>query len=38
MSTVVGLHPDIIDIAALPPGWIARRSAPGQPWDWKENP
>jgi hypothetical protein len=32
MSTVVGLHPDVLDVADLPPGWSAVRDSAGTPW------
>jgi hypothetical protein len=39
MSEVVDRHPDLAEIANLPPGWSARRTAVGEPWlrrqdDW----
>ncbi|MEO8375239.1 MAG: hypothetical protein ABI471_08435 [Sphingomonas bacterium] len=39
MSEVVDRHPDLDEIAELPPGWSASRTAVGQPWskqkdDW----
>ena len=39
MSEVVDRHPDLDEIAGLPPGWSATRAAVGQPWskhkdDW----
>lgn len=32
MKTVVSIHPSIVEVADLPPGWSAVRSAAGQPW------
>ena len=32
MSEVVLRHPDLVEIAGLPPGWSAARPAAGQPW------
>ena len=32
MSTIVGLHPDVAEIASLPPGWSATRGAIDHPW------
>lgn len=32
MSTVVDRHPDVNEIADLPPGWSAERPAVGEPW------
>ena len=32
MSEVVDHHPDLHEIADLPPGWSARRVAAGEPW------
>jgi hypothetical protein len=32
MSEVVERHPDLVDIATLPPGWSATRAAPSEPW------
>lgn len=39
MSEVVDRHPDLAEIAPLPPGWSATRTAAGEPWlrqqdDW----
>ena len=39
MSHVLDRHPELEDIASLPPGWSARRTTVGQPWsiersDW----
>ena len=41
MSTVLSLHPDLDEIASLPPGWSATRNAIGELWakqqdDWGE--
>lgn len=41
MSEVINLHPDLDEIAGLPPGWSATRPAVDQPWlmqadDWSE--
>jgi hypothetical protein len=32
MSEVVGRHPELVEIAELPVGWSASRSAVGQSW------
>ncbi|MDP2258461.1 MAG: hypothetical protein Q8J89_01915 [Caulobacter sp.] len=32
MKTAVDRHPDLEEIAELPPDWSASRAAPGQPW------
>ena len=32
MATVVKLHPEISEIADLPPGWVAERTALNKPW------
>jgi hypothetical protein len=32
MGTIVRLHPSIVEIAALPPGWIATRESAAAPW------
>ncbi len=32
LRSVYRLDPSIGDLADLPPGWQARRSAPGDPW------
>jgi diadenosine tetraphosphate (Ap4A) HIT family hydrolase len=37
MSTVLELHPDLTDIASLPPGWTANRTAAGQPWSMQRD-
>ena len=39
MSEVLERHPDLEEIASLPPGWSATRAAAGKPWmkqrhDW----
>jgi hypothetical protein len=39
MSEVIDRHPDLDEIASLPPGWSATRAAVGEPWlkqqdDW----
>lgn len=39
MSEVVERHPDLEEIASLPPGWSATRASVGHPWirqrgDW----
>ncbi|NRP18135.1 hypothetical protein LPJGGPFB_01365 [Ensifer adhaerens] len=39
MSEVVDGHPDLDEIASLPPGWSATRASVGEPWlkqqdDW----
>ncbi|WP_069058616.1 hypothetical protein [Sinorhizobium sp. RAC02] len=41
MSEVIALHPDLDEVASLPPGWSATRAAVGQPWmkqqdDWEQ--
>lgn len=40
MSGVLDRHPELEEIASLPPGWTARRAAFGEPWsmtqdDWE---
>jgi hypothetical protein len=40
MSEVAKRHPDIVEVACLPPGWTATRAAVGEPWskqqdDWE---
>ena len=42
MSEIVDRHPDLDEIAELPPGWSATRKAVGEPWakrkdDWGPN-
>jgi hypothetical protein len=37
MSSVVDKHPDLAEIANLPPGWTATRGAPGEPWETSQN-
>lgn len=37
MSEVVERHPDLIEIASLPPGWSATRAAVGEPWTKQQN-
>ena len=32
MADAVALDPSIREVADLPPGWTAWRSAPGKPW------
>lgn len=32
MGTIVRLHPSIVEIATLPPGWVARRDSAAAPW------
>jgi hypothetical protein len=32
MSTVLNVHPELVEIADLPPGWTASRAADGRPW------
>lgn len=32
MSEIIGRHPELQDMASLPPGWSARRAAVGEPW------
>ncbi|MEO9129875.1 MAG: hypothetical protein ABI240_01570 [Sphingomonas sp.] len=32
MSEVLDLHPNLFEIAELPPGWTARRITVGAPW------
>jgi hypothetical protein len=41
MSEVLDLHPDLDEIANLPPGWSATRVGIGEPWskrqeDWAQ--
>ena len=37
MSTVLGLHPELQEIADLPPGWTAKRLAVGQRWSMQQD-
>ncbi|WP_129586432.1 hypothetical protein [Sphingomonas montana] len=37
MSTVVDRHPGLVEIATLPPGWSASRTAAGQSWTLQED-
>lgn len=37
MSEVLGLHPELVQIADLPAGWSASRSAVGQPWETRKD-
>ena len=32
MGNMLKLDPTLAGIAELPPGWVARRRAPGEPW------
>jgi len=32
LSEVVALHPDVLDVADLPPGWDASRTDKNAPW------
>lgn len=32
MSTVLDVHPDLMEVANLPPGWSATRTAIDEPW------
>jgi len=32
MSAILDTHPSLLEIADLPPGWIAMRTAAGEPW------
>ena len=32
MSTVIEAHPELNEIADLPPGWTATRGSVGEPW------
>lgn len=32
MSTVLDMHTELAEIATLPPGWSAERTAVGAPW------
>ena len=40
MSTILDIHPGLNEVASLPTGWSARRTAVGKPWakqrdNWK---
>ncbi len=37
MASVVDRHPDLVDIAALPPGWTATRSDLSDAWVMSKN-
>ena len=37
MASVVDRHPDLADIATLPPGWTATRSDLGDAWVLSQN-
>ncbi|MCW3848377.1 hypothetical protein OF829_14125 [Sphingomonas sp. LB-2] len=37
MSTVLDRHPELQEIAHIPPGWSATRTAAGQPWSPYQN-
>jgi hypothetical protein len=37
MSEVVERHPELVEIAELPAGWSASRSAVGQPWETRKD-
>jgi hypothetical protein len=37
MSSVIDLHPDLAEIADLPPGWTATRNGQITPWSRFEN-
>jgi hypothetical protein len=37
MSTILELHPDLDEIAGLPPGWSATRTASGEPWSKRQD-
>jgi hypothetical protein len=32
LANVVRMDPGVVELADLPPGWYARRDAPGSPW------
>jgi hypothetical protein len=32
MGEILSIDPTLAGIADLPPGWVARRRAPGEPW------
>ena len=32
MKTVLDRHPDVVEVADVPPGWSAARTAVDQPW------
>lgn len=34
MHTVVDVDPSLLEIAKLPPGWMAGREGIGHPWHW----
>ncbi|QNQ11030.1 hypothetical protein [Sphingomonas alpina] len=37
MSEVLDRHPDLGEIASLPPGWSATRVAAGKPWSMQQD-
>jgi hypothetical protein len=37
MSEVAEQHPELAEMASLPPGWSAHRSAVGKPWSRKRD-
>jgi hypothetical protein len=37
MSEVLEAHPNLVEIAGLPPGWTATRVAAGEPWTRQED-
>lgn len=37
MSSVLTIHPDLHELASLPPGWTACRTAPGEPWSKQQD-
>jgi len=32
LRSLVKLDPSLVELAKLPPGWTAKRTAPGEPW------
>ena len=37
MSEVLDAHPELQEIAGLPPGWTANRTAVGEPWSQQQD-
>jgi len=38
LEEIVHLDPTVLEVADLPPGWQAIRTAPGQPWTRRQRP
>ena len=38
LKSIVAIDPSVVEVADLPPGWQAVRSAPGQPWMRRKHP